>query len=329
MMFSKQSVPMRCRRRVRFGFTIIEILVVVAIIALLVAILLPSLKLARETAQGSVCASQVKQMTTAGVMWIEESNSKRIPAHKGWANYLLKMLSGETRVFSCPTDEDPYPLPAVFISQHRTGYKYPTLQSDSAYFIHNDPVNGEYRIDMETEADVRGGDRNFNDAYVYYKPDSLLSPEGGVRAQRAGTGRELKLYNWKGRFITDIPSSGTDTYKAPFLWGSFGMNLSAVVEGAKPWNVIYAEYTDWTAVTERGFYVMGKDKIFRADDPNDPNEDKPRVAYRHNKKANIGFLDTHVERMNPTQLARPADEKAASVWHPQRPANWKPPYILE
>ena len=45
-----------CRKA---GFTLIEVLVVVAIIALLVAVFLPSLKKARESAQGAVCASQM------------------------------------------------------------------------------------------------------------------------------------------------------------------------------------------------------------------------------------------------------------------------------
>ena len=51
------------------AFTLIELLVVVAIIALLVAILLPSLKLAREQAKRTVCASHMKQMAIAFHMY--------------------------------------------------------------------------------------------------------------------------------------------------------------------------------------------------------------------------------------------------------------------
>ena len=52
-------------RKKEFGFTLIELLVVIAIIALLLAILIPSLKTAKDIAKRVTCATRLKQTGTA------------------------------------------------------------------------------------------------------------------------------------------------------------------------------------------------------------------------------------------------------------------------
>jgi prepilin-type N-terminal cleavage/methylation domain-containing protein/prepilin-type processing-associated H-X9-DG protein len=56
----------------RRGFTLIELLVVIAIIAILAAILFPVFARAREKARQSSCLSNVKQLTTAGLMYVQD-----------------------------------------------------------------------------------------------------------------------------------------------------------------------------------------------------------------------------------------------------------------
>lgn len=57
------------------GFTLIELLVVISIIALLIAILLPSLAAARFTARNLACASQLQQLGRAIAAYQVDSNS--------------------------------------------------------------------------------------------------------------------------------------------------------------------------------------------------------------------------------------------------------------
>lgn len=120
---------------IRRGFTLIELLVVVAIIALLIAMLLPALRKAREQAKSSVCASNLRSLGTAVLVYLQ-ANRDRFPSigyqHGGqsspeqsWVNLLLaeygrnggetRSQSGSTTLVSeikdvrrCPSDQSPH-----------------------------------------------------------------------------------------------------------------------------------------------------------------------------------------------------------------------------
>ena len=54
------------------GFTLVELLVVIAIIALLMALLMPALELARKQSQAVVCMSNVKQWSYCWLMYLND-----------------------------------------------------------------------------------------------------------------------------------------------------------------------------------------------------------------------------------------------------------------
>jgi len=60
------------------GFTLIELLVVIAIIALLMTILLPAMKSAREQGKRAVCLNNLKQLTLGWMMYADENNEKPV-----------------------------------------------------------------------------------------------------------------------------------------------------------------------------------------------------------------------------------------------------------
>jgi len=74
------------------GFTLIELLVVISIIALLLAILMPSLQRVKQQAQSVVCKTHLKQLTMAMVLLSEDNDSKamtvewyaNVPIGKYW-----------------------------------------------------------------------------------------------------------------------------------------------------------------------------------------------------------------------------------------------------
>jgi len=77
------------------AFTLIELLVVIAIIALLMAIMVPALRSAKEQGQRIVCLNNLKQLTLAWILYADEYDSKIVfgsafafglpdPQTKGW-----------------------------------------------------------------------------------------------------------------------------------------------------------------------------------------------------------------------------------------------------
>ncbi len=91
------------------AFTLIELLVVIAIIALLLAILLPSLKKARTSSKSIVCQAHLKTWAKAFVMYTNDSDSF-FPSvlaggggSLGWWTIALKPYYGnETKMWFCP-----------------------------------------------------------------------------------------------------------------------------------------------------------------------------------------------------------------------------------
>jgi len=99
-------------RRFLFGFTLTELLVVIAVVAVLSAILLPVFASARERAQAGRCLSNQRQIGSAMMLYVDEWDGT-YPS--GWFGmpgssnaydwkYALLPLLGSTEVFRCPSN---------------------------------------------------------------------------------------------------------------------------------------------------------------------------------------------------------------------------------
>jgi len=65
------------------GFTLIELMTVIAIIAVLAALLLPALAKAKAKAQGIQCLNNLRQVGLAWVMYADDNN-QRLPPNQPW-----------------------------------------------------------------------------------------------------------------------------------------------------------------------------------------------------------------------------------------------------
>ena len=76
----------------RQGFTLVELLVVVAIVAILASLLLPALSRAKERGRRAVCLSNLSQILKACTMYAMDNDDKFFPARNGSVQIALDPL---------------------------------------------------------------------------------------------------------------------------------------------------------------------------------------------------------------------------------------------
>ena len=195
----------------RRGFTLIELLVVISIIAMLLAILMPSLGRAKDAARSVVCRSNLRQWHLCFTLYLTDNDNHFTPAQStsnSWYQWmdLMEPYYNTDEIFTCPDAK---------VEPTATNFSTVEIWSDpgktnSCWRLYNSTIDREYygSYGLNYWINTKGSNTSFA-SENYFGTDMLKH------------GSNIPLFSdcaWIGGFPGDTDSprlNEVDPYRSP------------------------------------------------------------------------------------------------------------------
>ncbi len=231
---SARTITVR-KRLSASAFTLIELLVVVAIIIILVALMMPALSRARESAKSTACKSNLHQVGLMLQIYATE-NSSKIPmgwwrTTQYWAGYVIAVDQGSLGVV--------YPLWGTLyrsgmIAGSPKAFYCPTMQDDRFRF--NTTRNRWYTNQSDLESTLKSTDASTGFVRTGY--NLRPTPQG----KWSNNAPDFPVYGYQSLLNLKIISIAADIVGVP------GVTTAQTAHQAGA-NVLYSDWSVRTAPT--------------------------------------------------------------------------------